>query len=167
MINIYSSLSTIVNNIILFTFVILIVTVMNERLQSFLDAENISQAQFADTIGVTRASVSHILSGRNKPGFDFISSLMRCYPRLNIKWLLFGNGKMYDDLDRKKLDEAPENNVEPDSNQNLFSSEVNISEPVSINEPKTTTTQQGSDVPSRKIDHILVFYTDNTFEEIK
>ena len=92
---------------------------------------------------------------------------MRCYPRLNIKWLLFGNGKMYDDLDRKKLDEAPENNVEPDSNQNLFSSEVNISEPVSINEPKTTTTQQGSDVSSRKIDHILVFYTDNTFEEIK
>ena len=45
---------------------------MNTRLQQFLSAENISQSQFADTIGVARASVSHILAGRNKPGFDFL-----------------------------------------------------------------------------------------------
>ena len=45
---------------------------MNIRLQQFLSAENLSQAQFADIIGVARASVSHIIAGRNKPGFDFI-----------------------------------------------------------------------------------------------
>lgn len=44
---------------------------MNKRLQQFLQAENISQSQFADTVGITRAGVSHILSGRNKPGYDF------------------------------------------------------------------------------------------------
>ena len=32
---------------------------MNKRLQQFLQAENISQSQFADTVGITRAGVSH------------------------------------------------------------------------------------------------------------
>ena len=68
---------------------------MNTRLQQFLIAENISQAQFAETIGVARASVSHILAGRNKPGFDFLESMVRHYPNLNFEWLLTGQGKMY------------------------------------------------------------------------
>lgn len=68
---------------------------MNVRLQQFLAAENISQAQFADSINVARASVSHIVAGRNKPGFDFISSMIKRYPTLNVDWLITGNGKMY------------------------------------------------------------------------
>lgn len=68
---------------------------MNDRLQQFLAAENINQAQFADSIGVARASVSHILAGRNKPGYDFLLNMMRRYPELNIEWLLSGTGKMY------------------------------------------------------------------------
>ncbi len=70
---------------------------MNNRLKQFLAAENITQAQFADTINVVRASVSHILAGRNKPSFDFISAMMQKYPTLNIEWLMFGKGKMYKD----------------------------------------------------------------------
>ena len=57
---------------------------MNKRLQQFLNAENISQSQFADTLNVARAGVSHILAGRNKPGFDFIESLILHFPDLNI-----------------------------------------------------------------------------------
>lgn len=68
---------------------------MNKRLQQFLSAENISQSQFADKIGVTKASVSHILSGRNKPGFEFIESMADCYPNLNLDWLIGGKGRMY------------------------------------------------------------------------
>ena len=48
---------------------------MNNRLKQFLAAENISQAQFAETINVVRASVSHVLAGRNNPGYDFIKSI--------------------------------------------------------------------------------------------
>ena len=68
---------------------------MNQRLEQFLAAENITQAAFADKINVARASVSHILSGRNKPGYDFFASLIRNYPALNIEWLITGKGKMY------------------------------------------------------------------------
>ncbi len=70
-------------------------TIMNDRLLQFLSAENISQAQFADSINVARAGVSHIVAGRNKPGWDFIINTMNRYPTLNIEWLLTGKGKMY------------------------------------------------------------------------
>ena len=58
---------------------------MNTRLKQFLAAENISQAQFADNINVVRASVSHVLSGRNNPSYEFIRSIMLKYPDLNIE----------------------------------------------------------------------------------
>ena len=80
---------------------------MNYRLQQFLSAENITQAQFADMIGVARASVSHIIAGRNKPGFDFIQNMSRHFPDVNLEWLINGKGRMYKDA----LPPAPENPV--------------------------------------------------------
>ena len=68
---------------------------MNKRLSQFLQAENISQSQFADTLGVARGGVSHILSGRNRPGYDFLETLLLHYPSLNIDWVITGKGKMY------------------------------------------------------------------------
>ena len=70
---------------------------MNTRIQQFLAAENISQSQLADSLGVARASISHIVAGRNKPGFDFIENMARTYPSLNLEWLITGKGKMYKD----------------------------------------------------------------------
>ena len=70
-------------------------TNMNRRLQQFLDAENITQAQFAARINVAPASISHIIAGRNKPGFDFMQNTMKAFPELNIEWLINGQGKMY------------------------------------------------------------------------
>ena len=70
---------------------------MDKRLQQFLDAENISQAQLADTLGVARAGISHILSGRNKPGFDFLEAMALHYPMISMDWLLTGKGRMYKD----------------------------------------------------------------------
>ena len=71
---------------------------MDKRLQQFLDAENISQAQLADTLGVARAGISHILSGRNKPGFDFLEAMAVHYPQISMDWLLTGKGRMYKDI---------------------------------------------------------------------
>ena len=68
---------------------------MDKRLQQFLDAENISQAQLAETLGVARAGISHILSGRNKPGFDFLEAMAVHYPQVSMDWLLTGKGRMY------------------------------------------------------------------------
>ncbi len=74
---------------------------MDKRLQQFLAAENISQSALADALGVTRASITHILSGRNRPGFDFIEQMALHYPSLSLDWLITGKGRMYKDEDAK------------------------------------------------------------------
>ena len=71
---------------------------MNSRLQQFLELEKLSPARLADMLGVQRSGLSHILSGRNKPGYDFISKFLNCFPTINADWLLTGKGKPYKDL---------------------------------------------------------------------
>src|SRR4030066_1678355 len=73
---------------------------MKDRIIKFLTQENLSATKFADEIGVQRSSISHILSGRNNPSFDFIQKILTRYRNLNSEWLLLGSGPMYkkDDL---------------------------------------------------------------------
>ena len=71
---------------------------MNTRLQQFLSLENLSPARLADILGVQRSGMSHILSGRNKPGYDFILKMCLKFPDLNANWFITGKGKPY--LDR-------------------------------------------------------------------
>ena len=126
---------------------------MNDRLVKFLEAENISQSQFADSIGVARASVSHILSGRNKPGFEFIERTARRYPALNLEWLITGKGRMYnaiaDSQDDMILFPDGDNPLSPADNQQFIEVEP----------------APGSS--GRKISRVTVFFTDGTFEEFK
>jgi transcriptional regulator with XRE-family HTH domain len=111
---------------------------MNRRLLQFLQAENITQAQFADVLDVARGSVSHILSGRNKPGYDFLESLLLHYPQLNMEWLLTGKGRMYKDGETGAETEFLD----------LPSSDISLE-------------------TAPEISHILVFYSDNTFREFR
>ena len=71
---------------------------MEERLKLFLAMEGLSPSQFADKIGVQRSGVSHLLSGRNKPSFEFINKMMAAFPKVNPDWLIMGTGKAYRDF---------------------------------------------------------------------
>ena len=71
---------------------------MNNRLQQFLELENITPARLADTLGVQRSGLSHILSGRNKPGYEFLTKLLHKFPHINSEWLLLGKGKPYKEM---------------------------------------------------------------------
>lgn len=84
---------------------------MNKRLQQFLDAENITQSQLADSLGVARAGISHILAGRNKPGFDFIESLATKFPTLSLEWLITGKGRMYKSETQAIAEPEPEKGI--------------------------------------------------------
>ena len=75
-----------------------IFTFMNNRLQQFLELENITPARLADTLGVQRSGLSHILSGRNKPGYEFLTKLLHKFPHINSEWLLLGKGKPYKEM---------------------------------------------------------------------
>ena len=66
-----------------------------ERFQKIMDTEGLSPAQFADEIGVQRSSLSHILSGRNNPGFDYLTKILKRFDKLDANWLMTGSGDMY------------------------------------------------------------------------
>lgn len=158
---------------------------MNTRLKQFIAAENITQAQLADTINVVRASVSHILAGRNKPSYEFISGLMRHYPNLNMEWLMFGKGKMYKNASAEAPDEAA-----AQVSGDLFADEFPIMQEVyaeapeenvpagapapapapasgaSINEIKALINTMQKPVSQRKLIKITAFYDDGTFQEL-
>ena len=68
---------------------------MKERLQQFLNSEQLTSSKLSDILGIQRSGMSHILSGRNKPSFDFIQKLLLKFPSLNAEWLITGKGNMY------------------------------------------------------------------------
>ena len=136
---------------------------MNNRLKQFLAAENISQAQFADTIKVVRASVSHVLAGRNNPSYDFLKAIMECYPSLNIEWLMQGKGKMY-----KEAVPLRQETVESGLLFNDFTEEpVEVEENIKAsNEIKTIDSTTQVSVKQRSISKIVILYDDGTFQEL-
>ncbi len=67
---------------------------MEERIKKFMDYKGISASELADSIGVLRSNVTHVLKARNKPSFQFIEKMLQVFPELNAKWLLLGTGNM-------------------------------------------------------------------------
>lgn len=170
---------------------------MNQRLLQFLSAENISQAQFADTIGVARASVSHILAGRNKPGFDFIESMSSHFPDLSLEWLINGKGKMYKSMAVAAASEPqvilPSSALRPSEPEKTENRPVEAERAVQQSSAPSLrpTPRQGPEIPRvqdsfsaggkvlslphsdaelparHNISRIIVFYDDNTYQELK
>ncbi|MDO5443026.1 MAG: helix-turn-helix transcriptional regulator [Bacteroidia bacterium] len=140
---------------------------MNKRLQQFLAAENISQAQFADTIEVARASVSHVLAGRNKPGYDFIKSITDHYPTLSLDWLINGKGKMYRETAmRSEIPQSREDIVEDTLFKDEPDEEPEIKQAPHQEQAETVVSAPKPDSMPRSITRIVVFYDDNTYQEL-
>ena len=89
-----------------------------------MESEGLKSSSLADTIGVNRATISHILSGRNKPSIDFLEKLLSAYPNINANWLISGVGYMQSNINEKEL------------------------------------------VSKKKIGKVVVFYDDNSFEQL-
>ena len=144
---------------------------MNNRLKQFLAAENITQAQFADTLNVVRASVSHVLSGRNNPGFDFIKAIMAKYPRLNIEWLIFGKGKMYKDTEIPKEEPKDESLLFPTFEPMPRIDEIVDKDIIPYSEPATTEIDNLDNITQtigkqRIVSKIIVLFDEVTFQEM-
>ena len=62
------------------------------RLQKILDFYNISATELSNQISFNRSTISHLLSGRNKPSLDFVLKLLQKFPEVELYWLLNGKG---------------------------------------------------------------------------
>ena len=130
----------------------------SKRLQIILDYYDISAAVFADAIQVGRSSISHILSGRNKPSLDFVLKIVQTYPEVELYWLLNGKGN-FPKSDIEKA--SPSEKVEAPAP--LFNDEKlkTTSPSESTSTPKNA---PGSDFSAKTIKRVVLFYEDGTFE---
>lgn len=132
---------------------------IKNRILEILRKEGIMPSRFADEIGVQRSAISHILSGRNKPGYDLIVKILKRFNKINAEWLILGEGEMYknsEDFYSKNqkqiiINSSSKKNNEMDNlnNNNKNQNNRNFT-------PENTIT---------KIKRIIIIYDDDTFSD--
>lgn len=131
---------------------------MKDRLQKLLTKEGIAPTRFAEIVGVQRSSISHILSGRNKPSFDMVQSILAKFPKLNPDWLIMGTGDMY----RKVVQTSLFDSSEPPK---LTAPKDISAEQVDISQSSPEVKPSENAISERNVERVIVFYSDKTFTE--
>ena len=72
---------------IFYKFTIVNMIDFSEKLKILIENEGLTASKFANKIGVQRSSVSHVLSGRNKPSLDFILKINKSIENISLDWL--------------------------------------------------------------------------------
>jgi len=159
---------------------------MKNRISKILREEGMTATKFANEIGVQASSISHIISGRNKPSTDFLVKLLERFRGINAEWLLTGKGSMYKEIASNVFPKSDE--ITP-INNDLFSSKPVINdfedkngEDITSdliendknlienheNEPDLSKNSQkiiqNNVKKSKIIEKVVVFFTDKTFE---
>ena len=120
-----------------------------ERIERVMKSMNLSARQFAEQIHVRPGTISNMMSGRNNPSLDVMKRIMERYPSLNTEWLILGIGEMW--------------RTPPGKEAGLFDGlppEGLVSARVAVQKE-----EQPAAVPPKQITKIVVYYSDNTFEE--
>lgn len=160
---------------------------MKEQLHKLMEAEGLSPARFADEIGVQRSSISHILSGRNKPSYDFLMKILERFKGINAEWLLTGKGNMIKSLEMhdenakrtaEDLFVSEEGSIErgPSGKRNEEKDSKNINTHYNEKEFTQQDKDQNKQIKSEindwseftnvnNIKFILVFYEDGSFSQ--
>lgn len=145
---------------------------MKERIEEIMKKEQLSPALFAESIGIQRSALSHILNGRNNPSLDVVMKIHQRYNYINLEWLLYGKGAMTSqEVTKEGLQPSlfDENaiNVSGDTIGNEYRKEI-ASKTVEI-APKEIVREEIRYIerPQRKITEIRIFFDDNTFEIFK
>lgn len=137
-----------------------------KRLETILDYYGLNASSFADKIGVQRSSMSHLLSGRNKPSLDFVMKILEVFPDVDLYWILIGKGSFPKNNDENL--EIPESPTPISSNENvgtdLFSSiEKNEEEKREIKKVSPSK-NVNINFEDDEIEKIVLFYKNGTFK---
>lgn len=147
---------------------LLIITIVNSegiilRLKEVLEHYNLTSSTFADTIDVQRSSISHLLSGRNKPSLDFVMKVVNKFPDVDLYWLLYDEGSFPKKKEeRKKVEETITEEISKETKietPTLFS-ENTITEP---EVRKISNTRFSAN--DKKLLKVVLLYDDGSFEE--
>jgi len=120
----------------------------SNRLRTIMDFYQLSASAFADKIQVPRSSISHLLSGRNKPSLDFVLKVVKEFEDVELYWLLNGKGSFPNSLAPIQTD-----NTTASIQENIPKAKSSVN-----NELKPPET-------AKKIERIVIFFDDGTFKE--
>lgn len=124
------------------------------RLQKIMDYYGLSSSAFADTIDFNRSSISHLLSGRNKPSLEFVMKVLEKFPEVKLYWLLNGKGDFPDFESKEEMyDKQISAHTLPLKNES--------------DERKLKSADNLSDLTDKNIERVIIFYKDGTFKEYK
>ena len=148
---------------------------LNKKIEQIIIDKGLSPSYFADTIGIQRSSISHILSGRNKPSLDIIQRILKIFPDIDRDWLIFDSEILQQNTPQINR-QQPVNQV--NTRQNLFEQTPRESpknfqdQPNAVKPPVSMPLKRKIERPTvhtvspgKQIERIMIFYTDGTFEE--
>jgi transcriptional regulator with XRE-family HTH domain len=122
----------------------------SKRLHMIMDYYKLSASAFAEKIQVQRSSISHILSGRNKPSLEFVMKIIKEFDEVELYWLLNGKGSF------------PKNSSAPaPTDSGIEKVKAYYKKPV----PHSKDPVSDLSNPKRAIERIVIFYSDGTFKE--
>ena len=88
---------------------------IKDRIHKLIDSEQLTSSKFAEMIGVQRATISHVINGRNLPSLDLVRKILITFSTLNSEWLIFGRGPMYKDSKNKQLFDEDESETKKET----------------------------------------------------
>ena len=121
-------------------------TEFSERLKRIMEFYQLSASGFADRIQVPRSSISHLLSGRNKPSLDFVMKVIKEFDQVELYWLLNGKGNFPTQV-------SPASQIVSKPNSKKEATE------------KLKKDRFIEDIKSTDIERIVIFFKNGTFKE--
>lgn len=123
-----------------------------ERLEKIMEFYGLSATALAEETDFNRSTISHLVSGRNKPSLEFVMKVLQRFSEVDLDWLVLGKGifPSTQNFDKNKKIFKPSDSTKP---SNLFSENLAVQ---SRNIEQT--------IDGKKIDRIVVFYEDGTFK---
>ena len=152
---------------------------MKERLEELMQLLNLNPTQFANAIGVQRATLQHILSGRNEPSLKIIMAIHTSFPDVELEWLLNGKGSAIPGLSQNDSSEA-DYPLLPGMESTFFPTDVRkTAEYLNLkgeeSAPKQRKSRNNKDVRSdiitsdnssnKAIKEVVVFFCDGTYQK--
>jgi transcriptional regulator with XRE-family HTH domain len=157
-----------------------------ERIEKVMQHENMNSALFASAIGIQGSTLSHILNGRNNPSLSVLQAILNRFPNISPEWLIMGQGSMERNTKQSQaptlfdsvsetvskpvvLEQVQPQNIvreaEPIQIKQLNPIETPVSLPVV--EQILAPVQLAPTEPPRSVKKIIIYYTDNTFQEFQ
>lgn len=156
---------------------------MVNRIFTFIESLQLTPTEFADTIGVSRASISSIKTGRTQPTLSLVEKIKQRFPNVDINWLILGEGdapivnRSEQEIELFTNDEvkAEIEVTQTSSNDDIAANEyqaVYIAETPRKIEEEPQVVNQEDNVPvqstterKRSVKKVILLYDDGSFEE--